>query len=186
MWSHKSVVLLLAAALALALGGCGEPSSTTTSSTSSRTIHIAFASPAVHHDALPALYTCDGRDISPPVVWGQVPATVEELAVFAVELPSGSSVAWAMAGVAPALHRLGAGEVPRGAYLLQTNSGRKQYSICPPRGREAGYAFAILALPPGVRATPRITGAALLHNLIDVPGHHAPAGGGFAAGYKRT
>ena len=42
-----------------------------------------------HNDAIPRLYTCQGRDISPPLAWSGVPAAARSL-VLIVDDPDGA------------------------------------------------------------------------------------------------
>jgi hypothetical protein len=190
----KNAISIVTVLSALALSGCGDPSATGTagSSTPATTTvaRIALASPAIHGIALPAEYTCDGRNISPPLTWGAVPSSVEELTVFALGYKRGislqPSIEWAMGGVAPTLHHLAAGQVPENAFLLLGSSGKKGYSVCPPSGQTEDYVFGVYALPRGIHATPEIGGIGLFHNLTEAtPQDAAPAVGRFTVHYER-
>jgi hypothetical protein len=190
---------LAATLIALGLVGCG--SSTDTASRTGTTprlppitkvVAVRLTSSAIHGAKLPVVYTCDGRNVAPPLAWGTLPSDIEELALFAVNVtPSGSgqpahTVEWAMAGVAPALHRMSAGEIPRGAFLVTGSDGKRRYSICPAKGQTERYEFALYALPPHVRAGPGISGVGLLHNLTGkILGGRSPARGAFTATYTR-
>ena len=35
-----------------------------------------------HENAIPKLYTCDGKDVSPPLVWSDVPLNAKSLALI--------------------------------------------------------------------------------------------------------
>ena len=64
----------------LALGGCGSGSSAGDASASLGQAMV-LQSPAVtggKHATLPSRYTCDGQDVSLPLVWGEVPAGTSE------------------------------------------------------------------------------------------------------------
>ena len=186
-----SIALLISG---LALSGCGDPSGTGSAESSATTaapaVKVSLHSPGIPTAALPSVYTCDGKNISPPLVWGAVPRSVEEFAVFALGVQRGISIGrtveWAMAGVNPALHHINAGQVPQGAVLLRTTAGKAQYSVCPPKGPGQDYVFAIYALPVGIHATPQISGPTLLHNLTEnTPQDRSPASGSFEAHYAR-
>jgi phosphatidylethanolamine-binding protein (PEBP) family uncharacterized protein len=172
--------------LTLSVTACGTTSPSKTAKTG--VAKVRLTSPAITQGTIPALYTCDGKNISPPVQWGAIPAGLTELALFAVREQSGQpapSVEWAMAGLKPALHKVAAGTVPSGAYLAQASKG-KRYSICPAKGQAAKYKFLIYALPAGVAAGPGIGGSELLGNLTSAsPEKRSPAEGGFSATYKR-
>lgn len=182
----------------IALGGCGGSggSSEATSNKAAlkklrpttKVASVSFASPTIHGGALPATYTCDGKDVPPPIKWGSVPANLHEIALFAFTDTPGkpASVVWAMAGVAPVLHGLVAGEIPRGAFLLSTSSGARRYSICPAKGQSQRYVFGLYALPELVRAAPQIPGPLLLRNLTGrIPQGRSPAEGTFRVTYTR-
>ena len=95
-------------------------------------------------------------------------------------------VEWAMGGLKPSRHDVRAGEVPRGAFLMQNSKGQRRYSLCPGKGKTTHYGFALYALPVDTRATPRLEGEELLYNLTGpVPRNRAPAGGAFFATYTR-
>jgi phosphatidylethanolamine-binding protein (PEBP) family uncharacterized protein len=204
-----STATIVALLLALALTGCGTNSTSgskaasgplTTSSkaasapptTSSKVASVRLTSSAIQHGQLPARYTCAGENISPPLTWGAVPSAIQELTLFALEpapSPTGNptpAVEWVMAGVKPALHHINAGELPRGAFLLNTGTGKVKYSLCPPKGQTKHYEFALYAIPTGVRVTPNLSGIALLTNLTNPnPQFQSPATGTIAATYTR-
>jgi phosphatidylethanolamine-binding protein (PEBP) family uncharacterized protein len=179
---------VLLSALALVLTGCA-------GSSAPKAITVAFKSPAIVGTSLPALYTCDGKDISPPLEWGAVPSTTRELALFVLGLTPNhatggyrTSVEWAVAGVNPTLHKLAAGELPPGAHLEKTAKLKTvHYSICPPRGVDKHYQFALYAVPASITVPPTFSGVKLL-DLIASPeaADESNAGGAFLASYKRA
>jgi phosphatidylethanolamine-binding protein (PEBP) family uncharacterized protein len=171
---------------ALALAGCGSGSATP------KVAAVPLTSTAIHGGRLPALYTCNGKNIPPPLTWGTIPPIVQELALFAIEYtpnPAGHytlGVEWAMAGVNPALHHVNAGELPRGAFLLKTSNGKPSYSICPPKGQTKHYEFALYAIPAGVRVSPELAATELLSNLTNPnPKLQSPATGTITTTYRR-
>jgi phosphatidylethanolamine-binding protein (PEBP) family uncharacterized protein len=194
---------------ALALTGCGGTSAktgtsirtsakaattvrTSTGASASTVAAVTLTSSAIQHGQLPATYTCDGKDINPPLTWGTVPAAIRELSLYALEYtpsptgPSALGVEWVIAGVNPALHHINAGELPHGAFVLFTGNGKHNYSICPPKGQTKHYEFALYAIPPGVHVTPELSGIALLTNLTNPnPQFQSPATGTITATYTR-
>ena len=184
-WAAVAALLM-----AVALSGCG--SSLAKSPATPSLVVVPLHSSAIHGTRLPARYTCDGQDISPPLTWGAVPAGVEELTLFTLGVTQVKNgrllprVEWAMGGLKPSLHRLSAGEIPRGAFLMPDSNGKRRYSVCPAKGKTAHYGFALYALPPNTRATARLEGEELLYNLTGpVAKDRAPAGGAFFATYSR-
>ena len=173
----------------LALVGCGSSSSTATN----RIPKIAFTSPAITAKTIPVTYTCDGKDISPPLEWGAVPPNVSQLALFVLGfIPQPStktfkvSVEWALAGLNPALHRLPPGGVPPGAYVGLTTDKKQRYSICPAHGKTIEYAFELYGLPSAVTTYKNFQSVAVLNSLVDRgSATFTNAHGAFAATYKR-
>jgi len=177
------------------LAGCGgsRSAASTTAASAQRLAHkgvrtIALTSTGIHNGRLLARYTCDGSNISPPLRWGAVPAGIGEVVLFALGITPHRAVTveWAMAGLAPALHGVGAGQVPGNAFLVTASDGSKRYSICPPRGQTKRYRFAIYALPKGVIAGPKVSGPRMLRNLVEGPPRFlTPAYGFISATYTR-
>jgi len=155
--------------------------------------HISFRSPAIARGTIPALYTCDGKNIFPPLEWGRVPAGSGELVLLVIGLtPSHKSsgyrvsVEWAIGGVSPQLHRLAAGRLPRGAFTGLASDGNDKYSVCPEKGVREQYQFMLYATPARVRISPRFRGLTIFAALAK-PGTQTSAtgAGAFVASYER-
>lgn len=169
------------------MAGCGS-ASTATDATKAK---VLFKSPAVVDGKLQARYTCDGSDVSPPLEWSGVPATAKELALLVVGLtPSTNntsevSIEWALAGIPPGLHRLGAGEIPPGAHAGSGTHG-KRYSICPRKGKAERYKFALYVVPSALTVPASFTGLELLRTLATQQSPaRATAGAILNVSYKR-
>jgi phosphatidylethanolamine-binding protein (PEBP) family uncharacterized protein len=182
---------ILAALATVALAGCGSAANGT-AGLSVPTAPVTLTSSAIRGGRLPTLYTCAGRNISPPLSWSTLPSNVEEVTIFAlgvhdVKGRALTSIEWAIAGVKPGLRKLRAGELPHGAFLLAGSSGKKRYSICPGKGQTINYEFALFALPHGARASPELPASGLLTNLTEsgVAEDDAPAAGSLKAFYTR-
>jgi phosphatidylethanolamine-binding protein (PEBP) family uncharacterized protein len=173
---------------ALVLSGCS-------SSSKPAAVTVPFKSPAVVDNTLPARYTCDGKNISPPLEWGKVPSSTKELALFMLALKPipgahgyAPTVVWGMAGISPALHGLAAGETPPGAHIALTSTGKPAvYSVCPPKNNAITYQFALYAVPASITVPARFVGISLLR-LIANPesSDQSNVGGAFAATYRRS
>ena len=113
---------------------------------------ITLSSPAfAAGSTIPSLYTCSGRDISPPLRWSGVPAGTRELALELIDpdAPGGPFLHWALARIPPTVRTLAAGESTPPGSVAGTNSfGRIGYGgPCPPPGAKAHrYVFVLLAL----------------------------------------
>jgi len=185
---------LLIPALALALAGCAGSAA----SSEPKVVKIPFKSPAVVDGSLPATYTCDGKNIAPPLEWGAVPSTTRELVVFLLGLkpnpttgkdarPGYSfSVDWSLAGINPALHKLTAGQLPPKAHLGINSDGKKRYSVCPAKGTSEKYQFALYAVPASVAIAPKFAALKILSFIANAASPtQAKAGGEFLTEYKR-
>jgi Raf kinase inhibitor-like YbhB/YbcL family protein len=96
---------------------------------------------------IPARYTCDGADVSPPLTISGVPADAAELALLCEDpdAPSGTFVHWVAWGIDPGNASLAEGAEPLG---VGTNGFRKTgyRGPCPPPGPAHRYIFTIYAL----------------------------------------
>ena len=148
--------------LALALAGCGggtgnsaESSPTQARTPSYGTVQseigtIVLSSPAFKPGgAMPARYTCDGADVSPPLAWRSVPAGTAELLLLAIDLNGGSAnaIQWAVGGLSPSSHGIPTGRLPHGAVVGLNSAGEARWDgICGERGQVHHVAFLLYAL----------------------------------------
>lgn len=99
---------------------------------------IKLGSPAFASGArIPARYTCDGADVSPPLHWTGVPsqATSLTLTVDDINAPGGNFIHWQMTGIPASVGGLSAGHVPPGVTQGINGFGTSGYrGPCPPRG----------------------------------------------------
>ncbi len=159
----------------MALAACGGgpkhaagPSITATTPIRVRTtpISMRLSSPAFSAGArIPAAYTCNGRDVSPPLRWSGVPANTRELALELIDrdAPGGPFIHWALAGIAPSLGGLSTGEaMPPGAVAGRNGFGKDGYGgPCPPSGPPHRYLFVLMALGSRSGLSPGFSVAAL-------------------------
>lgn len=103
--------------------------------------------------SIPSLYTCDGRDISPPLTWGLVPEVSKSLALICEDpdAPAGLWIHWLIFNIPPAQKGL-VENIPNlpalsgGIVQGKNTSGETGYSgPCPPRGVHR-YFFRLYAL----------------------------------------
>ncbi len=115
-------------------------------------------------ETIPAEYTCDNRDISPPLTWSGIPAGTKSIALIMddPDAPRGTFVHWVLYGIPPEAQGLPEA-VPKNKTL---NDGSRQGTTgfgkigyggpCPPPGKPHRYYFKVYALdtkldlPPGV------------------------------------
>jgi phosphatidylethanolamine-binding protein (PEBP) family uncharacterized protein len=123
------------------------------------TINASLAVPLHGEENLmPSTYTCDGRDLSVPVVWSRMPAHTAGIALFGLSLrPVHGQLFfnWAVIGLGPRLRGLPAGRVPAGAVMGRNSSGTVGYTFCPPRGPKVEHlVIRVIALRRPIRASP--------------------------------
>lgn len=98
---------------------------------------------------IPARYTCEGQDVSPPLAWAEVPAGARSLALLVddPDAPAGDWVHWVLYDLPPSLAGLPeAAELPNGAKEGRTDFEKPGYGgPCPPRGTHR-YVFSLYAL----------------------------------------
>jgi Raf kinase inhibitor-like YbhB/YbcL family protein len=142
--------------------------SSTASTTSDKTVGVALpmtltSTAFVNGGTIPADFSCDGRNISPPLSWSAPPSATQALVIVVddqdatfthwalYDLPSGRSLP---AGVA-ATATLASG----GKQGLNSASNVGYTGPCPPTGSTHRYIFRVVALdaptglPPGAKAS---------------------------------
>jgi len=119
---------------------------------------LALTSTAfVHEGAIPATYTCQGRDIPVPLAWSGVPAGTRSLVLIVDDpdapdpaAPKMTWVHWVLYNIPPGTEELKEGvkssELPKGTLEGRNDWGRTGYGgPCPPVGRHR-YFFKLYAL----------------------------------------
>jgi Raf kinase inhibitor-like YbhB/YbcL family protein len=100
---------------------------------------MRLTSPAfVAGTAIPRTYTCDGRDLPPPLRWSGIPPSARELVLVMrdPDAPGGNFVHWAVAGIPPTASGLPAKGVVEGRNSFGTVGYR---GPCPPAGDKAHH-----------------------------------------------
>ena len=182
-----TAVLALGAWLALlaACGGQAEaPGQTpeageTPSPVSGNATAFSLVSEAFGNDeTIPALYTCDGDNVSPALAWSGVPEGTQSFALITddPDAPGGTFTHWLlynMGSSAPSLPE-GVETVPMPAYGLagfqgSNDAGGIGYTgPCPPPGDPHRYRFTLYALDQTVELEP---GASKQQLLDAIEGH---------------
>ena len=133
---------------ALLLGGCGggdKPSEPLPETSAQMNLSsVAFQDGGT----IPKRFTCDGRGISPPLRWSEVPRGTREFAVLVEDVDADRFVHWTVLGIPSALHRLLEGDVPPEAVETENGFGDKAWGgPCPPEGDDPHrYLFAVYAV----------------------------------------
>ena len=110
---------------------------------------LSIASPTFLPDGMiPSKYTCDGADVSPPLLIGNAPEKTRSLALIVddPDAPVGTWVHWVVWNIGADTREIPENSVPPGA-LQGTNDFRKQEygGPCPPSGTHR-YFFKLYAL----------------------------------------
>ena len=130
---------------------------------------------------IPKKYTCEGRDLSPPLTWSGVPAGAKSLALIVDDpdapdpkAPQRVWVHWVLYNIPPATTSLGeaasGGNIPSGAAEGTNDWSRSGYGgPCPPIGRHR-YFFKLYALdnvlPGGAPLTKSALEAAMHGHVV--------------------
>jgi phosphatidylethanolamine-binding protein (PEBP) family uncharacterized protein len=152
-------------------------------------ITIALSSPALEGKArkIPARYTCDGADVSPPLNWNAIPPHTAELVLLVVDLnesaPAGGPlISWAVAGLRPTLKGFATGALPAGAIVGRNSLGQSRYSICPPKGGTHDYLASLFGLEHPVSVKPGFDAYTLYKTVVSTAEHE----GWLGFSYKRA
>ncbi len=110
---------------------------------------MTITSPAFQNgELIPSRFTCDGDDISPALVIGNVPPEAKSLALIMddPDAPGGMWVHWVVWNIDPKTTEIGVNKVPAGAKLGMSDFRKAPYGgPCPPSGTHR-YSFKLHAL----------------------------------------
>jgi Raf kinase inhibitor-like YbhB/YbcL family protein len=110
---------------------------------------MQISSPVFNENGpMPAKYTCDGENISPPLEIIDVPEHAQSLVLFLddPDAPAGIFTHWVMWNIDPGRKKIIEGEVPNEASEGKNNAGEISYfGPCPPQGTHR-YVFRIYTL----------------------------------------
>ncbi|MBN9390679.1 MAG: YbhB/YbcL family Raf kinase inhibitor-like protein [Chloroflexi bacterium] len=102
---------------------------------------------------IPAKYTCQGENISPPLAWNGLPENTQSLVLIMddPDAPVGTWVHWVLYNLSPALTGLPEGVATGGKEVADTQQGLNSWKKpgyggpCPPNGTHR-YFFRLYAL----------------------------------------
>ncbi len=118
---------------------------------------------------IPTKYTCDGKDVSPPLTWGGMPAETKSIALIAddPDAPAGTWVHWVVWNIPPETRRFPEGMAAEAALDDGTRQGITDFGRpgyggpCPPSGVHRYY-FKVYALDTMLELPDRARKADLL------------------------
>ena len=188
--SHARGILLLATAalflLSEALGHAEQPASKNGGAHASLTvISSAFAAGG----AIPAKYTCEGANVSPPLSWTGAPAGTRSFALICddPDAPAGTWVHWVLYNLPSDVNSLSekmetASTLPNGAMQGANSFGKAGYGgPCPPPGKPHRYFFKVYALD----AVNFLNPGASKDTVVGAMEHHILAEGQLIGTYQR-
>ncbi len=114
---------------------------------------------------IPAKYTCDGEDVSPPLTWKEAPEGTQSFALISddPDAPIGTWVHWVLYNLPANLTELPENiakteTLPNGASQGLTDFRKVGYGgPCPPPGKPHHYFFKLYALKSKLNLPPRAT-----------------------------
>lgn len=116
--------------------------------------------------AIPTLYTCDGKNISPQLSWTNLPAKTATLAVIMkdVDAPGGTFYHWVLFNIPKTLTKLPEGApTPAGASAGKNHFDKTGYGgPCPPKGTAHNYIITLYALDSKLNLPNDATAASVL------------------------
>jgi Raf kinase inhibitor-like YbhB/YbcL family protein len=138
--------------------------------------------------AIPAHYTCEGLDISPPLSWSSVPNGTRSLALIVddPDAPRGAFVHWVIYNLPPDTRRLpedvpNQRTLPSGALQGMNGAGSIGYTgPCPPNGTHR-YFFKVYALDTDLD----LGGGATKEDVVRAMEGHVLAEGRLLGTYQR-
>ena len=124
---------------------------------------------------IPSRYTCEGKNINPPLEFSDVPAGAKSLVLLMDDPDVPKSLRadgmwdhWVLFNIQPSVHHIGEAETHLPGILGKNTSGKNRYEgACPP-DREHRYFFKLYALDKMLDLS---TGAAKKEVLAAMRGH---------------
>jgi len=143
--------------LVLVLAGCTSTNSPSlvqpASSQSPDRGSMQITSPAFNNsESIPATYTCDAENISPPLEFHDIPPETKSLTLVLddPDAPSATWIHWLVWNIDPATTTMATGSPPPGTVQGTTSFGNTGYGgPCPPSGTHH-YRFTLYALDQSI------------------------------------
>lgn len=116
-----------------------------------------------HEGMIPSKYTCDGRDVSPPLEWSGIPGEAKSLALISddPDAPVGTWVHWVYYDIGPGTHGLPEAVAPDRKPAQGGSQGVNDFrrigygGPCPPSGTHR-YFFRLYALDTVLNLEPGV------------------------------
>lgn len=157
------VALVLSFAL---LCGCARNRGSRAGNAKNAPTAIRIMSPAFADDQpIPGRHTCDGEDLSPALMWMELPSETKGLALICEDpdAPGHPWVHWVLYGIPPTISELPESLEPRDMVLGSVRQGMNDFKRigyggpCPPPGKPHRYFFRLYAVDRPTDLAPRST-----------------------------
>lgn len=128
-----------------------------------------------HNSSIPAKYTCDGENISPPLNIEQIPDNAKSLVLIVddPDAPAGTWVHWLIWNINPNTSSIQENSIPPNSIEGTTSFGNTGYGgPCPPNGTHR-YFFRIYALDTSIELNSTATKSELEKSIVDHIVDHA-------------
>jgi Raf kinase inhibitor-like YbhB/YbcL family protein len=136
--------------LLLLIAGCGGGGDKAVEPAPDAPPGIELTSPAFDAgQPIPAKYTCERKETSPPLQWADVPDGTKSLALLVEDpdAPGGTYTHWTVYGIPARTRSFAAGKAPKGSTQGENSFGDDRYGgPCPPKGDAHHYVFNLYAL----------------------------------------
>jgi Raf kinase inhibitor-like YbhB/YbcL family protein len=101
----------------------------------------------LNNKPIPAKYTCDGENTSPPLVFSDVPENAKSLVLIMddPDAPMGTWIHWVLWNIDPKIKEIPENSMPSGAVQGKTSRQNSYGGPCPPNGIHR-YFFKLFAL----------------------------------------
>ena len=142
--------------------------------TDARSAEIRLTSPAFEHGGrIPYVHTCEGDDVSPPLMWSDAPVETRSYALVCEDpdAPRGAWIHWVLYNISGDAVELARAvptlpELPSGARHGRNTAGDMAYAgPCPPPGNPHRYFFRLYALDVSLNLPPGASKAELEHAM---------------------
>ncbi len=101
-----------------------------------------------HSGNIPPRYTCDGKNISPPLAFYGIPEGTTSLVLIMDDIDAVAGVwdHWIVFNIPPSTNVIEEGREPSGVAGARTDGEKGYYGPCPSDGKEHRYVFRVYAL----------------------------------------
>lgn len=145
----KWLIIIFACLFFCGCAGTGQQAHLTTENNSGNPKSMKLTSSAfADNNFIPAKYTCDGENVSPPLEISDVPENVQSLVLIVDDpnAPAGDWVHWTLWNIPPQTKNILENSVPAGANEGITDFGRPGYGGPRPPSGVHHYQFKLYAL----------------------------------------